>query len=242
MTKFAFASFALLATTFAAQAASIVTFDNEIAPPGSTEFTPTYTVSSTDLLNGLLPTDSGGNFAAVEITGGLPVLTDGTYGTITQPGGAADRTHLIFAIAGGGSGTGTFATYTLDTSVNLLGYDLTSIAVYGGWNDNGRDQQLYTAAYSLVGDPNFTDLPFVDFNPPVPGNVQSATRATFSDDTAAFLISRVDEIRFTFTPAPENGYTGYAEIDVLGSPTVPEPASLALFLGAVGAVGLRRRR
>jgi PEP-CTERM motif-containing protein len=235
---------ALVAGTFAAHAVVIPVFDNEVGPGGAgSTFTPSYVVSTTDLLNSLTPSGFGGNFAAVEITGGLPVLTDGTFGTITEPGGAADRTHLIFAIAGGGSGTGTFVTYTLNTSVNTLGYDIDRIVVYGGWNDNGRDQQLFTAAYSLVGDATFIDLPPVDFNPVIGANLQSATRVTLAESAPTPLASRVDEIRFTFSPSPENGYTGYAELDVIGRATVPEPGSVMLLaLGALSALGVRRVR
>jgi hypothetical protein len=234
---------ALTSGAFAAHGAVIPVFDNQVGPGGvGSTFTPSYVVSSTDLLNGLSPTASGGNFAATEITGGLPVLTDGTYGTITEPGGAADRTHLIFAIAGGDSGTGTFATYTLNTSVNTLGYDIDRIVVYGGWNDNGRDQQLFTVAYSVVGSPAFIDLPPVNFNPAIGDNLQSATRVTLVETAPTSLASRVDEIRFTFSPTPENGYTGYAELDVIGRATIPEPASAMLFLGGLSALGVRRFR
>lgn len=229
---------------FSAKAAVSISTNSEVGPGGvGSTFTPSYVVSSTDLINGLAPSASGGNFAATEITGGMPVLTDGVFGTITEPGGAPDRTHLIFGIAGGGSGTGTFVTYTLDTSVNTLGYDIISIAVFGGWNDNGRDQQLYTASYSLVGNPGFIDLPLVDFNPAISPNLQSATRTILTEDTLPLLASGVDEVRFTFSPAPENGYTGYAELDVIGTATVPEPGSVALVVFGLGFLGsLRGRR
>jgi hypothetical protein len=234
---------ALTTGAFAAHAAVTPVFDNEVGPGGAgSTFTPSYVVSSTDLINGLSPSAFGGDFAVTEITGGLPVLTDGTYGTITEPGGAADRTHLIFAIAGGGSGSGTFVTYTLDTSANTLGYDIDKIVVYGGWNDNGRDQQLFTAAYSLVGSPVFIDLPPVDFNPVIGANLQSATRVTLADNLGTRIASGIDEIRLTFTPSPENGYTGYAELDVIGAKTVPEPASTTLILGGLSVLALRRIR
>ena len=234
-------SLAAFFTATATQAAIQTVTNNEIGPGGAgSTFTPSYIVSSTDLLHGLLPTDSGGNFAAVEITGGLPVLTDGTFGTITEPGGAPDRTHLIFGIAGGGGGSGTFATYTLDTVANPLGYDIDRFDIYGGWNDNGRDQQLFTAAYSRVGDPAFVDLPLVDFNPAIPGNLQSATKVPLFETSPAQLATGVDQIRFTFSPSPENGYTGYTELDVIGRATVPEPGSALLLLASFGVLGLRR--
>src|SRR5687767_5348214 len=75
----------------------IVTTDNQVGPGGAgSTFTPTYTVSGSDLINNRMPVASAGNFAATEITGGLPVMNDGTYGVITEPGGAPDRTHLAF--------------------------------------------------------------------------------------------------------------------------------------------------
>ncbi|MEO8353421.1 MAG: PEP-CTERM sorting domain-containing protein, partial [Chthoniobacteraceae bacterium] len=234
---------ALYLTGFSAHAAIVISTDNEVGPGGvGSTFTPSYVVSSTDLINGLIPSDSSGDYG-FELSGGITVLNDGVYGTITEPGGAADRTHLAFGVGGGGSGTGTFVTYALDIVTNPLGYDITSIAVYGGWNDNGRDQQLYTASYSLVGDPAFIDFPLVDFNPAIAADLQSATRTIISEDALPQLASGVDEIRFTFdNPMPENGYTGYAELDVLGTPTVPEPGSAALLLAAFGLLGARRSR
>ena len=242
-TKYPFCAVFLSAA--AMQGAVVISTDNQVGPGGAgSTFTPSYVVSASDLINGLAPSAFGGDFAAVELSGGTPVLTNGTFGTITEPGGAVDRTHFIFGLGGGGSGTGTFVTYTLDTSVNTRGYDITSIAVYGGWNDNGRDQQAYTAAYSLVGSPLFIDLPPVNFNPVVASGFQSATRSIISDNVVPTLASGVDEIRFTFnTPPPENGYTGYAELDVFGSPTpVPEPGSVVLILAGMTLLATRRAR
>lgn len=231
----------LLLLSHAASAAVVIATDNEVGAGGvGSSFTPSYTVSSTDLINGLAPSDSSGDYA-FELSGGIGVLNDGDYGTITEPGGAPDRTHLAFGVAGGGSGTGTFVQWDLTGSAS--GYDISSIAVYGGWNDNGRDQQQYSVSYSLIGDPAFITLANVDFNPVVGGSLQSATRVTLTEDTLPFLATGVDAIRFDFFTSVENGYTGYAEFDVIGGPSVPEPGSVLLTaLGSVALLNRRRRQ
>jgi hypothetical protein len=230
-------SFALLHATWSF-AAPVVTTDGQAAPAaGGASFTPTYAPSATDLINGRAPSASNGDFA-LELAGGLPVLTDGAYGTITQPGGAPDRTHGAFATAGNTAGTA--VTYALDTAAHPLGFDISSIAVYGGWNDNGRDQQMYRVLYSTTANPsNFINLASVDFNPNVPADTQSATRSVITDPAAGRLAPRGAALQFQFL-TPENGYTGYAEIDVLGSATVPEPAGFALV--CIGAAALMARR
>lgn len=235
------ASFGLLIAVAGTRAAVVTNTDFQIGPGGvGSTFTPGYVVSNSDLINGMTPSASIGNFAAVEISGGLPVMNDGVYGTITEPGGAADRTHLAFGLGGGGSATGTSVTYNL--GANPQGYNISSVVVYGGWNDNGRDQQLYTFSYSLIGDPSFVTLTTVNFNPAVGANLQTANRSTLTESALPFLVTGVDAVQFDFPAGAENGYTGYAELDVLGVAAVPEPG--ALILTACGALAFiaRRRR
>ena len=202
-------------------------------------FTPSYVVSNSDLINGLIPASFSGDFAAVEFSGGLPVMNDGVYGVITEPGGAPDRTHGAFGLGGGGSATGISVTYNLGS--NPSGYNISSVAVYGGWNDNGRDQQLYTFSYSLIGDPGFVTLTTVNFNPAVGASLQTANRSTLTEDALPFLASGVDAVRFDFPGGAENGYTGYAELDVIGS-AVPEPGVSVFSLAGILALAGRRRR
>src|SRR5690242_2204889 len=67
---------------------------------GAGPFTPTYTVSGTDLINGLSPSAQAGNFQ-IETSGGVSALTNGTFGTIS---GGNPGVNTLFATAGGGSG------------------------------------------------------------------------------------------------------------------------------------------
>jgi hypothetical protein len=224
-----------------ARAVPQVATDFQLGPGGAgSTFTPTYVVSNTDLINGRPAAASSGDFA-FELSGGLGVLNDGVFGTITEPGGAPDRTHGAFGVAGGGQGTGTFVTYNLDLAASPLGYNVNRIDVFGGWNDSGRDQQAYTVQYSTVASPGtFTDLANVNFNPTIPANTQTANRVTITEDTLPNLATGVAAVRINFSGQTENGYSGYAEIDVIGT-AVPEPAGMAL-IALAGALVLRRRR
>jgi hypothetical protein len=208
------------------KAVVVVSTDFQTGPGGvGSTFTPTYTIPANDLLNGRTPIASSGNFAAVELSGGLPVMTDGVFGIITEPGGAADRTHAAFGLGGGGSGTGTSVTYGLNLSLAPQGYDISSIVSLGGWNDNGRDQQLFTVFYSTVASPNtFLQIGApVNFNPNVAANIQSATMVTISDSANAALAVGVGALRFDFPAGVENGYTAMPNSPRLGARPCPSP-------------------
>ena len=210
--------------------ASPIVDTNGTTGPGP--FTPFYAVSSSDLINGRAPSAQSGNFAE-EGAGGVAVLTNGTFGTIS---GGNPGVNTLFATAG----TGEQLTYTLDLAANPQGYLVNSIATYGGWNDSGRDQQLYTVAFSTVANPTtFVDYASVNFNPTAGGD-PSASRVQINDSTGIAALN-VAAVRFTFDQpaAPENGYTGYTEIDVIGR-AMPEPTAMGLV--ALGAAGLLARR
>jgi hypothetical protein len=219
-------------------AATVVTTDNQYDPtPNQATFTPTYDPINTsrDVLLGLMPSASAGNFQ-LESSAGIPILTNGQFGTI-QSGGS----HPNWATVGNGSGAGTSLTYSFNPTV------LQNIVVYGGWNDNGRDQQEYTISYSTNNGASFTQLtatnPSVNFNPSVPGSSQSAVRTTFSDPTGLLAGGAlIDELQFNFNYGVENGYVGISEIV---ANTVPEPSSIVALVGLCG-MGLvfvvRRRR
>lgn len=225
-----------------ASGAVVFSSDAQFSPDPANSWTPSYVVSTTDLINGTAPSASTGNFA-LEMGGGLPALTDGAFGTITRrPVTGTPEPHPAFATAGNANGAGSVATYTLNLAASPLGYNLSRIDVYGGWNDAGRDQQRYNVLYSTVADPlTFIPLTSVDYQPANTGNVQSATLVSITEDALSDLATGVAAVRFDFTPAVENGHTGYAEIDIIGTP-VPEPTTAALLaLASLGLVASRRR-
>jgi hypothetical protein len=225
-----------------ASGAAVFSTDVQYSPDPANSWTPSYVVSTTDLINGTAPATSTGNFA-LEVGGGLPVLTDGAYGTITRvPVTGTPEPHPAFATAGNANGAGSLATYNLNLLASPLGYNISQIDVYGGWNDAGRDQQRYNVLYATVANPaTFIPLTSVDYQPANPTNVQSATRVRITEDALSNLATGVAAIRFDFTPAVENGHTGYAEIDIIGTP-VPEPTTAGLLaLASLGLLSRRRR-
>jgi hypothetical protein len=166
----------------------------------------------------------GGGFGTGDFTGGgdqaggLPVLTDGDYGYITNGG-----THPAFAA--GGTNAGQFVTYTLGP--NADGYNVTNIQIAGGWNDDGRNSQFYTVSYATVSTPeSFTPLTAVSNSPSF--STPSVIRTTVTSATGV-LASNVYAVMVDFTtPAGvPNGYSGYSEISVFGLPstTAPPPTS-----------------
>ncbi|CAN5314685.1 hypothetical protein BH23VER1_BH23VER1_02470 [soil metagenome] len=224
----------IAAASTAAQSAIVVATDFQTS--GTTTLDHTYSPSSTDLLSGLMPTATMGNLTNVEGTSGPQVLTDGAYPSpITRAPDANFNTSIFTALGSNSGVVYNSLTYTLASSS-----DLASIVVYGGWQDGGRDQQTYSIFYAQTADPGlFLPLTTVDFNPPNPGTFPQATRVTITEDTLPALATDVAAIRFDFNDT-ENGYTGYAEIDVIA---VPEPSGLGLLAASLfGALCFRRRR
>jgi hypothetical protein len=182
------------------------------------------------LIAGQHPSTASGNFSEEAPGRNVNSLTaSGSLG-LTQIVGAPGypiTTSTNYVTCGNGYGAGSSLIYPLSNST--LGYDLTNITVYGGWADNGRDQQAYTVYYSTVTAPtNFIALGVVNFNPTIAGNIQSATRVTLTSSVGV-LATNVAVVKFDFTnPGSENGYCGYAGITVFGRPSIPPavPATL----------------
>ncbi len=211
-------------------------------------FTPTWDTSNlgNSLIYGQNPPgdsyDTIGDFSDPDITptalnqaGGLTALTDGGYGPFDNSG-----PHPAFATAGPGGPApraGNYVSYTLGANAN--GYDVTNIQISGGWNDNGRDSQYYTVLYSTVANPTiYLPLAVVANNLSTGNNlgggngkavssgsgIQTTVRTTFTPATGV-LASNVYAIYvdFQFPEGVPNGYSGYSEISVFGSPSASAP-------------------
>ena len=203
--------------------------------PDSQTFQPTWDGSAlvSSLIYGAYPSSvgpgdfSGGTFGSTPPTAcsDPSILTDGTFGTADF---YQTTTHYDMTAMGTGTGPnqsfgGQSVTYTLPVSAN--GYTITNIMTSGGWNDGGRDEQAYTVMYSTLQNPDiFLPIATVDYNPSSPVGY-SRTRITLTPVNGA-LATNVMALKFDMNyPRGENGYSGYSEIAVYGTPSAnPPPA------------------
>lgn len=203
----------------------IITTTNQTGN-GTGTFYPTWTdATNGSLIAGLAPGTAIGNFSEEDTGRSVSSLTAGGslgIALINGPYGITSSTNYVTCGNGtgpDGSSAGSTLIYTLPGSTN--GYNLTNITVYGGWANNGRDQQAYTVYYSTAQAPTiFLPLTTVDFNPSIASGIQSATLVTLTS-SSGLLAANVARVKFDFTsPASENGYCGYAGINIFGTPGV----------------------
>ncbi|HEY4417248.1 MAG TPA: immunoglobulin domain-containing protein, partial [Verrucomicrobiae bacterium] len=207
----------------------------------STNFYPTWTVdTANDLILGSLTNASPdvpgtfiagtGNFDmnipvygtnAGPLSADPAILSDGSGGYIpywVNVGGSISQCSC------GVGGAGDTMTYTLPNSA-ANGFDVTNIAVYGGWGDSGRNEQKYQVLYSTIYNPTvFTSLGTFDYNPNNPANHQSATRTILIPVSGALAknVAAV-QINWNVSVAPKNNWEGYTEIVVKGTPSGVNP-------------------
>ncbi len=217
---------------------SIIKYAAQTGLGGTSYFVPTWEKPGNSLIAGQTsPTVGIGNFydpdtnpAATNTAGGVGVLTDGDYGYLDNSG----LGHPTFATCGV-NGAGNSVTYVLGTASR--GYDVTNIQTYGGWSNAGRDEQKYTVRYSTVAAPTvFNTLVTVDYNPSNPANAQSMSRVTIVPASTA-LAQSVYALMFDFNmggASAKNGYEGYSEIVVGGTPTSAAPPILVNDITALG--------
>lgn len=195
---------------------------------GSGIFTPTWTFDDGSLIAGQLPSTATGNFS-LEVSGRtVASLTSGDgLGLSVITGDSGTTCSTDYVTCGNGSGAGATLVYTLAGYAG--GYNLTNITVYGGWADDGRDQQAYTVSYSKVSAPStFITLATVNYNPNDPAKAQSATRARLVP-ASGYLATNVVAVKFNFTtPSSENGYCGYGEIQVFGAASTPPAVATSI--------------
>jgi len=208
-----------------APATVVITTTNQTGS-GSGTFYPGWTaVTNGSLIAGEAPAPALGNFSEEAPGRNVNSLTAGGSLGITMINGTSGiTTSTNYVTCGNGTGpdgssAGSAIIYALIGSTN--GYALTNITVYGGWADNGRDQQAYTVYYSTIAAPTvFNFLASVNYTPSIASDIQSATRVTLTESSGV-LATNVAAVKFDFTsPASENGYCGYAGISVFGTPSI----------------------
>jgi Ca2+-binding RTX toxin-like protein len=193
------------------------------APPVVTAATSAgaFAVSANDILTNSTITVTP-PFDGREGTGTNPsVLVNGQFGTAGSIGGT--ETVAVF--------NGQVITFALNTTTNTSGYDISSIAVYTGWQDPGRVNQDYVVQIAPVG-ADFTNAASFITVTSVAGAASGANsgRTIITPTNGSLIAKGVGAVRFLFNNQ-QNGHVGYREIDVLGAPTAK-----TLTIGATGGL------
>lgn len=141
---------------------------------GALPLTPAWIPAADSVIAGLPPSSSAGNFSEEAAGRNVDSLT--AAGSLTIGGISGNTTSTNYVTCGNDGGAGAFVVYTLPAATN--GWNLTNITVYGGWKDNGRDQQAYTVYYArAVAPSNFVSLASVSYLPAVPGGTGAGARS-----------------------------------------------------------------
>jgi hypothetical protein len=193
---------------------------------GPSTFYPAWSITTNiDLIFGY-PTDGSGNPGTATAGPGNFGVEAGVNGdpTILADGNLSD--DKAFMVSGGwvNVGAGQSMTYTLPTTVS--GYNITNITVYGGWPDDGRNEQKYQVLYSTVSAPStFTSIGTFDYNPSFVSGEPNATRVTLVPATGA-LAQNVYAVQINFNMQSKNNWNGYSEITINGTPSTGVIATL----------------
>lgn len=164
-----------------------------------------YAASTTDLINQGQPTllsqtPSGYNGYNGASTA---ALNDGGVGLYnTNPGTAVDLDGVWSTV------------FTLNTSANTSGYDITQIATIGGWHVYANSQR-YDVWYNTAANSTFVSLGTFSINGGSPAQPGGSSKITLTDSTG--VIARwVKQLRFDVHASPDPFHV-YREFDVIGT-------------------------
>lgn len=187
-------------------------------------------VSSTDLLHGLTGSGGSWNSGPSDVSG----LNDGVNGGDFDNVGINALNGAAWSV----DGTGSFREFTLGTGANGFGFDITEIQSIAAWQGAGFQNQKYEIHISTVGNPAFTLLTTVDYQPAPwvsadAANARGGATKVNVSDSSGLLAAGVDAIRFNIldTVSNDGGGVVMREIDVFGSATaagIGNPAPLRI--------------
>ena len=174
-----------------------------------------FAASSVDLINAgaaTLAAVTHSGYTAYNNSGSFSstaTLNDGSSGTAYSAVGSAALATGAFDLDGVWT-----STYTLNTSVNPNGYDLTSIQTISGWPGPRRNQR-FELLISTVGNPVYTSYGTYSY---LPGG-DGGARITLTNSSGT-IASNVSSVRFSVQDAG----TVFREFDVFGAPSTGSPS------------------
>lgn len=199
-----------------------------------------YTPSATDLINQGQSTFLSSSASAFTALSGsnIGALNNGGVGTANNLPDTAFSSTNPFTV-----------TFTLDTSVYTLGYDITEVQTIAGWQDK-RVNQHFTLRVSHVATPTtFVDLGTFTYRPTTATSGNFSSRVTLTNtgggvlDNGTYSATGVKAVQFVvLVPGGTLEETVFREFDVVGAATIPEPGTAGLAAFALAALFLFSQR
>jgi len=183
--------------------------------PGAADLKP----SSTDLVNQGQPTLASPYTSSTTPNFGAGTVNNGKAARTTSDCAFYRTSNKVFPAT---------LVFNLNVSSNTLGYNITQIDSFAGWDGGGTQTQAnqkFTVEYSVVGSDTWTSLASVDFNPfsNTNSNTPAYSQCIIADYDSGILASGVDALRFVYDDPTisggANGGTVLQEIDIHGVPT-----------------------